>query len=75
MNFVFEKNKKNFIYSPLPLIFASAFWPKGFNAFKTGNKQKDKSLHDLLVFEKGNGNDAKEFSLAQRLRFPGRFNY
>ena len=69
MNFVFEKNKKNFIYSPLPLNFAFPFWPKGFNAFKTGNKQKDKSLHDLLVFEKNNGIDAKEFSLAQRYTF------
>ena len=70
MNFVFEKNNKNFIYSLLRLNFASAFWPKGFNAVKTGNKQKDKSLLDLLVFEKNNGNDAKEFSLAQRYTLP-----
>ena len=70
MNFVFEKNNKNFIYSPLPLNFASAFWPKGLDAFKTGNKQKDNSLHDLLEFEKNNGNDAKEFSLAQKYTFP-----
>ena len=47
MNFVLEKNNKLFIYS-LPLNFASAFWPKGFHAFKTGNKQKDQSIHDLL---------------------------